>query len=191
MNRIVPALCVLAVFCSCPVFAAEEQQQGDLYRREVIRTKFHDAIDSPEVTAQLVQALDEKSSSDTNAMPDYVFAYYAALRGLQAKHDKNLIKKLQYLKEALTMLDEAVERAPDDLEVRFVRFSSLHHFPNLLGIGKKRGRDVDRLAAGLARRDYSVVDRKTQEEMIRFLIKSDRLSAAQLSVLRPLEGDGT
>ena len=171
----------------CLLLSAGLSQTADedtnLYTRSVIRERFHDCLASGAAAGALVAELEEKSSRIEGDMPGHVFAYYAALRGLQAKHERNLIKKLEYLKLSLTLLDEAVARAGYDMEVRFVRFSSLHHFPNLLGIGKKRGRDIERLVTDLKKKDYSLVDQKTQMEMIRFLLDSDRLSKEQAAAL--------
>jgi len=178
------------VFClmSALVLPAAAAENTDLFQRPVIRERFHASIESGSAVGALVKELDERMKKTPDEMPDHVFAYYAALRGLQAKHEKHLIKKLKYLKESLTLLDEAVERAPDDLEVRFVRFSSLHHFPNLLGIGKKRGQDVSSIVMELKKQNYSLVDSGTQEEMMHSLLKSDRLSKEQTMAINQLQG---
>jgi len=134
----------------------------------------------------LMQRIEKDYSSDTSTYPGFVLAYYGALKGLEAKHSLNPAKMIRNIAVSLKYLDEAVQRSPDDLEVRFVRFASLHHFPPVLGIGKKRAQDIGALYQKLIEKDYSLVDRATQKEMAEFLLKSKRLSSPEQKILRTI-----
>jgi len=77
-----------------------------------------------------------------------VEAYAAALRVLRARDARAPWEKLHHLRAGMGQLDRLVARAPDDTEVRLLRFLSVVYLPEFLGFGERRRRD----AAVLARR---------------------------------------
>ncbi|MBS0278385.1 MAG: hypothetical protein JSR81_12250, partial [Proteobacteria bacterium] len=66
-----------------------------------------------------------------SAAPDrpVVQAYYGSLRLLEAGRTWALWRKNALSREGLQHLDQAVERSPGDLEVRFLRAATTYHLP--------------------------------------------------------------
>lgn len=60
-------------------------------------------------------------------------AYYGSLRLLEAGRTWALWKKNALSKEGLTLMDKAVEAAPKDLEIRFLRAATTYHLPSFFG----------------------------------------------------------
>jgi hypothetical protein len=63
-----------------------------------------------------------------------VLAYHATGKALQAKHGWNPANRFSLGKEAASLLNKAVVAAPQNLEVRFLRFSFESRAPSILGI---------------------------------------------------------
>ncbi|MFA5088529.1 MAG: hypothetical protein WC552_05790 [Candidatus Omnitrophota bacterium] len=160
--------------------------------REYIRREFKMARTNERNAKGLSDFIESRFSFSEGGeeVPAVVVVYYGALKGLKARASSNPLAKLNFLSESLTLLDEAVASAQDDLEVRFIRFATLHHLPAVLGVGKKRYEDVSAICRLLEGKDYSLVDRGTQSEMIDFMLKSRRLSLPARQSLAQLSEEG-
>jgi len=152
-----------------------------------IRKHFDQAESNLEKTEAMQSYIREEFSSDPEQLPPVILAYYAASEALMAKHHRNPIKVLGYLKRSVNYIDQAVALQADHLEVRFVRFSTFHHIPAVFGIGKRRGQDLDVICKLLVKKDYARVDRLTQEGMIDFMLDSRRLNREQSLQLEALK----
>ena len=155
--------------------------------RLFLRADLKEALESRETTDALIQYIYEHFSQDPAAYPAVILAYYGTFRGLQAKFAGNPQKKLAGLVACLKYLDQAVQREDADLEVFFLRYSSLHHLPPLLGVPKKRVEDIETICALLLKRDFTLVDKDFQAEIIDFMLKSKRLSPHQRESLMLLQ----
>lgn len=58
-----------------------------------------------------------------------------------AKHAFNPVKKLSYFKKGRKMLDEAISKEPDNLEMRFLRLVSQEKTPKILDYNDKISED--------------------------------------------------
>lgn len=104
-----------------------------------------------------------------------VEAYLGSSRLLESARTMAVWKKGRLAKEGLQRLDEAVRRAPDDAEVRFLRAASTFHLPGWFG-----------------RRDQSEADFALLARPDGRLKLDDRLAAAALyfhGVFRDRAGD--
>ncbi len=77
-----------------------------------------------------------KGIKDYQGRSAYMLAYKAAALSLKAKHDWNPYNKLNWLKEALNIFEEAIRMDPDNIEIRFLRFSIEHYMPDFLGFSQ-------------------------------------------------------
>ena len=64
-------------------------------------------------------------------------AYRGACKSVRAVHTFWPLSKLNYVKEGLVDLDDAVLKEPNNIEIRFLRFSVLDNLPGFLGYGSK------------------------------------------------------
>ena len=152
-----------------------------------LRAGLKEGLKNRDKTDELIQYIYEHFSETPEAYPAVILAYYGTLRGLQAKFAGNPQKKVAGLADCLKYLDQAVQKEDADLEVFFLRYSSLHHLPPLLGVPKKRGEDIGTICTLLLKRDYTSIDREFQLEMIDFMLRSKRLNALQRKALEQLQ----
>jgi hypothetical protein len=92
-----------------------------------LRTSFQKALTS------------SKSATDLNTLTAkqetaIKKAYHGVSYTLLGKHATNPIKKLEYLKKGLPILNQAVQDKPLDVEIRFLRFSVEENVPSFVQI---------------------------------------------------------
>lgn len=80
-----------------------------------------------------------KSANDLNTLTSkqetaIVKAYHGVSYTLLGKHASNPIKKLEFLKKGLPLLNQAVQEKPLDVEIRFLRFSVEENVPSFVQI---------------------------------------------------------
>jgi hypothetical protein len=63
-----------------------------------------------------------------------LMAYYGTGKALQAKHGWNPASRFSLAREAANILNKAVVASPQNLEVRFLRFSFESRAPGMLGL---------------------------------------------------------
>src|SRR5438270_7449868 len=68
-----------------------------------------------------------------NPSDPLVSVYYGSLRLLEAAHTWALWRKNSLSKEGIRLMDAAVERAPENLEIRFVRAATELNLPAFFG----------------------------------------------------------
>jgi len=179
-----------AVAGAQPASSAVEE---DLLSRPHLRKEFNETRQDSRKTEELITALEQTTGREWDRYPAYVFAYYSALVGLRAKFSVNPFTKISCLRRSIRMLDEAVARAEDDMDVRFVRFACLQSFPNMMGVPGKRSWDVEPLCAMLKARGSSRFDKSLRLETAQWLLKSDQLTPEQREeisvVLKDISGE--
>lgn len=103
----------------------------DLIKKAMIRS-----IESPAVTDSLYSELKERNSTDP-----LIRAYIGTLEALKAKHSWNPYNKVRFVTLSSKTMKEAVSKAPDNMEIRFMRFSIQHYTPAFLGFSKDLDED--------------------------------------------------
>lgn len=144
-----------------------------------LRNEFYAAIEDEDKTYALEKYIENRYSNNYSNYNPLVLAYYGGVQALKAKHAFNPISKLSHLIDGLDRLEEAINESPDDLEIRFMRFSILDHVPGILGYSEEREMDRDRICSLLLQKNYSSLDRKIQRGIAEYMIDSDRLSKKQ------------
>ena len=191
LYRIISRILCLCVFLGAGADGHAEGVEAARVRppltRSWIREEFRRAKEDPQATGHIVRYLEEEMGMpDREDVTPVVLAYYGAIKGLEGKQALSPAKKLQFLQQCYRWMDEAVSRQPEDLEVRFVRFATLHHIPPFLGSGARRNADLDVIVDLLRQPRPQQIDPATHREMIDFLLSSRRLTAAQRRSLERL-----
>lgn len=106
-------------------------------------------------------------------------AYLGACEGLLAKHHWNPYKKVAFLKQAGKTLQSAVEEAPQNIEIRFLRFSMQHYIPEFLGQSKELEKDRSAIVKYFNTPENKTLGEKTRQTIARFMIESKRCSAEE------------
>jgi hypothetical protein len=148
-------------------------QNLEIVREDVLR-----AIDNSKTTDSLFDVINRQPVR----LP-VINAYMGALLALKAKHTWNPYAKLRYLNDAEKTLGEAVNNDPENLEIRFLRFSVECNVPAFLGAGKNLEEDHRIMLSQLEKKEYGTADKKLVVTIIRFLINSNKCNTAQLDHL--------
>lgn len=143
-------------------------------RKQMLR-----AINSPKVTDSLYNNLQK-----TNQKVPLVMAYFGALEALKAKDSWNPYNKIKFLNLSNKTVLQAVNASPNDIEIRFVRFSIQTNLPHFLGLNKDLDADKNQILHQLKQKNYGSADKIFVQNMIKFLLNSKQCSSQEISFLR-------
>lgn len=117
-----------------------------------------------------------------------ILAYLGSAEAIRAKHSWNPYNKMSYLNEGFKKLNEAVEKDPNQLEVRFLRFTLQHYVPNFLGYSKNINEDKGRIISLLKNKNTgSLRDEKDlMNNMIHFMIESEECNPNEVALLKKM-----
>ncbi|MCX8112443.1 MAG: hypothetical protein N3E49_04505 [Bacteroidia bacterium] len=115
--------------------------------------------------------------------------YIYGLTALKARYASNPFRKRDYFFQAVSQMDAAVDRSPDDVEVRFLRGSFYYHLPFFLG--KRRAAEEDlRALTRLLLRDSALYRKRYTSEVLRgivgFLEQTGWISPKDIAELKRL-----
>jgi len=151
-----------------------------------IRHKFYEGVEDEEQVDKLEFFLKKKYGTDFHIIDPIIIAYYGAIEALKGKHAFFPFTKLSYVISSQDIIAKAVEKDPGNLEIRFIRFSILHHIPGVLGYGNERQDDINNICRLLLKKDYSLVNEEIQKGIFQFLLDSERLTEEQTNELKKL-----
>lgn len=114
-----------------------------------------------------------------NSKSGLEYAFLASAQGLLGKHAFNPYYKLDYVKQCQQSFDIAVEKSPNDPEVRFMRLAVEHYVPSFLGYSKHIDEDLDFLYAYLIKFKEEKKNEQIYGVIKNFIIETDRLSDEQ------------
>ncbi|QQS36420.1 MAG: hypothetical protein IPM56_00240 [Ignavibacteriales bacterium] len=149
-----------------------------------IRNTFYESVEDEDKTYSLEKFITAKFGEDQSKYDPVILAYFGAVEALKGKHAFNPFSKLNHVIRALDIIEVAVKKEPRSLEIRFVRFSILHHLPGILGYGSERDEDLLVICQLLKERNYSEVNPKLQQGIVQFMIDSERLDDTQLEDMK-------
>ena len=172
-------LYTIVLFASLKIFA--QDITPDTITINYLRNEFYAAIEDEDKTYLLEDFIISKYSEDYSRYTPLVLAYYGGVQALKAKHAFNPVSKLSHLISGLNRLEDAVKKSPDNLEIRFMRFSILDHVPGILGYSEERQADLDKICTLLMQKDYSVLNYSIQKGIAEYVIASERLNEKQKS----------
>ena len=112
------------------------------------------------------------------------FAYKAAAKALQAKDSWIPHKKWSYIKEAMAMFREAIETEPENIEMRFLRFTVQHNTPEFLELSDELDEDLECIRKQIHRFADIKLEDKHIAFMLEFLEESIRISEEVLDQIR-------
>lgn len=140
-----------------------------------IRYKFTKAIESSEQAEQLLKYLNGQKTSDP-----LVIAYKGGAEALMAKHSWNPYQKFAYLLKSQQTLQTAVNNAPLNAEIRFLRFSIQHFLPSFLGMSGNLEEDKKVIISNI----NTTTSGEVKKAIIKFMIESGRCNAAEQNLLK-------
>ena len=114
---------------------------------ETVRNLFYEASVNKSAAAKFQKAL---SVVDKNSSP-VLLCYKGVAEMMQAKHVFSPFIKLAKFKNGKSMIEESISRDPDDLELRFLRFSIQSNLPAFLNYDSQIPGDKKKLINGYSR----------------------------------------
>lgn len=153
---------------------------------EKIRTTFYAAVEDEDKLYELEELIHTKFNNNSKSRSGIILAYIGGIEALKAKHAFNPVSKLSYLLDALDILEESIKIDPDKLEIRFMRFSILHHVPGILGYGSERDADKNSIVSLLKQKNYDDLSYDIQKGILTFMLESERLNPSQQTDLEKL-----
>lgn len=152
------------------------------YDLEKIRLDYIAAVNSSKNTEIFYKEL--KAIANPDAL---ILAYLGSAQALRAKHAFNPINKLAYLNQGNKTLSFAVNAAPNNLEIRFLRFSLEHYIPTFLGYSINLESDRIKLIELLQQKNQPVKNNGViKKNVINFLLQTKRCTSAESILLKQL-----
>lgn len=137
------------------------------------------AVDSHELTTNLYNELSSLNSNDP-----LIWAYVATLEGLKAKHSWNPYSKLKYVNRADKQISKAVAASPEDLEIRFMRFSLQYYTPSFLGYSDDLVEDRKMIVRLFELKKFGRSDLDLVRNIAKFMLDTKLCTQAEQQVLK-------
>lgn len=152
---------------------------------EDIRKKYQLAVYDSKVANVLSERLNKIDKPDALTL-----AYKGSTLALKAKHAWNPYAKLEYMNSFDEIINEAVRRNSEDIEIRFLRYSVQLNTPKYLGLSKNLSEDKSKIVSLILQKKFKDKDKKLIAEIYQFMLKSNVLTAAEreqlLAVLKTI-----
>ncbi|WP_236709623.1 hypothetical protein [Elizabethkingia ursingii] len=110
-----------------------QKDKGDL---EFVRSNYNKAVTDKSLCALMIKDL---LQTDSDAV---LFAYLGGLETIWAKHAINPISKLKTFNKGKRKIEQAVQKEPENIEIRFIRLSVQKHAPSFLSYNKNIEEDL-------------------------------------------------
>lgn len=170
-------LALMVFFLSWATFAqGQVSAKPDL---QSIRKAMVLAVDNHRVTDSLFKKIQAFKSKD-----GLILGYLATLEALKAKHSWNPYSKLKHISQASKWMQEAVNADPENVEIRFMRFSMQHFTPSFLGYSKNLEEDKGVILALYERKKFSAAQPELIASIARFMIQSKRCTLAEQQIFK-------
>jgi hypothetical protein len=142
----VPDLRTVAICFSLAVTVSSAMDGPSLARTKV---RYYEAVDGDR--SALEEAKDAFSRlRQTHPDDPLILAYAGSTQLLEASKTLAIWRKGKLSKQGLDALDEAVARAPEDPEIRFIRAASTYHLPSMFKRSEQSRADFQWLASRVA-----------------------------------------
>lgn len=147
---------------------------------EQIRTKYKKAIDSEPETEAGLKLLETVSKKEP-----LFYAYKGAFTALLAKHASNPYTKLEKVKQASAILDEAVTADAAHTEIRYLRYAMEKNIPSFLPYREHIGQDEAKIVAALTKKTDGLSP-ELKKEIAAFMLKNAQLEPDEKKILESL-----
>ncbi|MCS6820251.1 MAG: hypothetical protein NZ551_00105 [Microscillaceae bacterium] len=143
-----------------------------------IRRLYAEAANSQSKADELAKLLAQADSKNPT-----IIAYKGIVEAYKAKYALNPLSKLSHIQEANKYFKQAVEAEPDNIEIRFLRFTIQLNTPAVLGLDKELNEDRKVILANI---QYSGIENIMKKAIAEYLIKSGKCSETEKQFLQDL-----
>lgn len=131
---------------------------------EEVKILFEASAHSKHSADRLLNLLSAIDSSS----PPLLICYKGAAEMMQAKYGFNPINKFRRFKKGKILIEEAVKKEPDNIEIRFLRFTIQTNLPAFLNYNDDIKKDKIHLLANLK----TTKDKKLKQAIVKYLSSS-------------------
>lgn len=172
MNRIIFILFFFTTFVA--------YSQSEELRK--VRDLYYQASLSSSATDELREKLkDQKLANDP-----VLYGYKGMSLLLQANHSSNPYKKIRYFSKGKDILEEAINYAPENAELRFLRFSVQTNAPGFLSYQSEIEQDKQILISYLTK-EASQSDPDLYKRIKDYLLSSDKVKQEEKEIIKKLQ----
>lgn len=132
--------------------------------KQNIRTMYAKSVDSKQTAQNLLTVLEKQEQSA------FVIGYAGATKMIMAKHVFNPFTKLNYFNTGKKMLNRAIAKDNDNIELVFLRYATQVSAPSILGYNNHIETDKKQILAGL---NNDKVDEQLAKTIISFMKEQD------------------
>lgn len=143
-----------------------------------VRKNYYAAITNARAADSFYRRISALNHSDP-----LLLAYFGSAQALRARFSWNPYNKLSYLSDGIKTLKQAVQKDPDNLEIRFLRFSLVHYLPGFLGYGDTLEQDRRAIIELVKRKQFGQIEKDMLKNLVDFMKKSNRCGAQEIAIL--------
>jgi len=137
-----------------------------------IRKTFQLAIENESITNKLSSDLKKITKPDP-----LILAYIASVEALKAKHTWNPFSKHEYMKSFGKMMNEAVSKMPENIEIRYLRYNIEFNVPSYLGYSPNLEEDRKHIIDLFLKKKFTSSSKKLITDVYTFMVQSKSVSA--------------
>jgi len=161
----------------CLVFSLFVYANGSI---ELARKEFKKAAFNDKVTNEVYQVLVSSNTQDPLTQ-----AYVAYFTALKARHVTSPYDKITYVRSFDQTIKKAVALAPDNFEIRFLRFSVQDKLPTYLGYSKELAVDKKMILQQIQSQRINL-PATFKKDMKAVLLNSKTLSVAEKKIIEKI-----
>ncbi len=144
-----------------------------------LRKNYYAAVTDAKKTEDLYNQLVNSKSNNP-----IVIAYIGSLQALKAKHSWNPYQKLSLLAESQKTLDKAISLSPNNVEIRFLRYTIQYYVPTFLGQSKNLDDDRTKIIYLINKKLYQPDDKSLMKNIVAFMGETNKCTAEELEMLQ-------
>ncbi len=166
------------IFVSCLLLLAFVSTFAQDLTLEEVRKKYPMATKDETICDELYTALNGKGDAK-----DLICGYAGGVTMLKAKYCSNPFTKLEYFKDGKQLLEDAIAKNKNNIELRFLRFAIQENLPALLNYDDNLEEDKNYMMKYLPLLEL----RELKKAIAVYMIKSERTTEQEKAALKKYE----
>lgn len=142
-----------------------------------LRADYITALTDHEKAPQVLEKFYEVENPTANML-----AYQGALEAIMTRTTRNVFKKYGYLSDSEESFEKAVELAPNDMEVRFMRLAVEHEIPRFLCKSEHIEEDIAFIVKNLGFFNPDYLPLAVRSQIVAFAKRSGYFTISQIAV---------
>jgi hypothetical protein len=156
----------------------------------IISSSYAQGLSLAEIRKQYVQGAENEDTAEKllkalgAADTPVTLAYKGATQAVMAKYATLPSKKYSLAKKGLAMINSAIAKDPENIEIRYLRFTIQENVPGFLGLSGDMDKDKAVIVRNVSKRKDYQIDDAFLKEMVLFMIDSDECSDEEIEKLK-------